>query len=277
MLETLERFLIDNTTPELKDSIKAAHEILERINVPELDNIFEAHLMTSDAFGEDITMNTIFESTRTLLHDVLKQHTITMDEDTPLDTLTKTVSCLVRVDDYEDRQSVINLCLAEMRPEEAIADILSLTSGWPVEEFLLHIQVASPSLITRIKELMTNVPLPEHDDPATQELRDKIVRDYRYFINMCEGITLLSHDMIKDGMAVGYPFLTYAEQVGRGLEGMYPVRAAQELIGMAILSRDGNANPRTMIIANLENYVASASYATKILIEVDKILNHYKP
>lgn len=277
MLDTVKQFLVDNTTPELTDSIKAAHDILERINYPDLDATFESIIVMADDNDAGSTMDQIFDTAHTLLENVLRQHAVNVSYDASLDILIKMVETIVIVEDFEDKQAIIDLCLMDRGPAEITAEILALVSGSAVEEFVTAIDYVSPALVERIGKLMQASPLPDSDDKAVQELRQKLLNNHRYFVNQQMGQPLLVTDMLKDGVAVGYPFAVYIEQIGRGLEGMLPLRAAQELVAMAIISRDASDNPRLAITNNLEHFVASPAYATKILIEVDALLTQYKP
>lgn len=276
MLQILEQFLIDSTTPELKDELKAAHELMEQIAIPDLNETFEAFLMTDEMFDSGATLQAIFESTTALLHSAIKQHTITMDVDTPLSILTTTLKAMVMLPDWEDKATIINMCDGEANPIDAIATILAFVSGLQEETFLLHIESVSPNLIAGIERMANTIPEIETDAIA-QEARTKLRERFAYFLNFIQQEPLLITEFIKDGMAIGYPFAQYADLIGNGFEGMYPERAVKELVGMALVSSDGSADPRTMIVTNLEHYVSSTHYATKLVVALDKLLINFRP
>lgn len=276
MIEILDQFLSDNTSPELKEDLSAAYEILERLNLPRLDTDFEALLMVDEMYNTGDTMQAINDELVAKLQMVLKQHTIIYDESTPMVILTKSLQVLMRIAEFEDKNALIALCDTTLSPNEVICEICALVGGHHMEEFLPWVQECGVTLIEKIRKLASINAVPE-SDATGQEYRQKFIDNIKHYLFYLMEPNLLIAQFLKDGMAVGYSFETYAEQVGRGFEGMYPDRAAQELVGMAIVSSDGSSNPRAIISEQLEHYVSSVSYTTKIIIEVDKILAGYKP
>ncbi len=77
---------------------------------------------------------------------------------------------------------------------------------------------------------------------------------------------------VKDGMPVGYPFKLYADYVGRNFEQWPADRVAHEMYAMALCSVDGMNNPRAVIGAQINNYIADTSLITKVDIIVNDLM-----
>lgn len=272
MQDVLSDYLNDAATPEMRDALVAAHNSLERMSLPNYEEGFIDLLMIDDETDEGGTLESIVKLTKSLQFQILQQHEIVLNEDTTLDMLTLFINGILDITEYDDKIIVRDTASLGGLPEEVLAELMALVSGRTVEELLFEISHVSASLIARIKEMVSDA-----QPPAMTEDEQVQVQQHLTLLNrLCGLANTRELDVVKmitkANVSVGMPFAVYADAIGRNLEAMSPVKAANELLGMALISSDGWQTPRAVIKENIEHYISNIDNITKIDIEIGKLL-----
>jgi hypothetical protein len=274
MLDIMKQFLAGNATPALQDAIKDAYTILERCNAGDIDFSFEDMLMIDDIVDAGTTIGKMTHFITDLQHGILGTFGVEVDAELTIADLTMFIRAILDIEDYEDSEALVRITMGELRPDESFAEIVALMSHHNADELLYKIERVDASLIRRIQDVASAT----DDELVTDEerlQRSKYVHMLRRFCHYINSRQLTVVDMIRDGIAVGYPFSVYADQIGRAFEGIVPEHVAKEMIAMALVSSDGINNPTSTIKAHLENYVADLNTITKIDIEVKRLLQGF--
>ena len=272
MFEELRIFLIDNVSPEVYDLINQAFEIFDDIYPPNLRDRFEEILYTQDESLVDTGTPAlaVVALTRQYLLNILKEHSITLNEDIDLNRLVKFVQALLDIQEYEDHETIINILNLDIDKEEKFAEIISLVTEFDASELLLEIEAISSSLLDRIREHIKTEPQNSViEETVDYSLYVKNLLEYREFV---KHEPLKIFDLIIDGLKPGYPFEIYGNIIGREFEAMDSLAAAKELLGMALISADGNGNPKSKIAEHIDKYVADFRKITQIDIKITDLL-----
>lgn len=271
MLDILQQYLIDCAAPEMKDVLVHAIEGLDDMGLTDIYPEYEMILMLDDTVEPGETLDAIIHLTSLYQKRLLAQHTISLSEEAPMSAATDILNAILRIPDFEDKHALINIVSSEKMATESFADILALVTGQPPEKYLVHLHNVGAVLLRRIREkaeeeVKNTSTVEENTDHA------EYIHRFKFYLNTIAEQPLLITDMLKANMSVGYPYTQYADLIGRDFEGMYPERAAMEMVGMAIVSSDGKHNIRNTIVSNLEHYITSVQVMTKILMAVDKLI-----
>jgi hypothetical protein len=272
MLDVLQTYLDDAATPEMRDSLVAAHNTLERVGLSNYEQGFEELLMIDGDTDHGGTIDSICELTKQLLFQALKQHTVLLTTEATVDTAVMFVNGILDLQDYSDIHTVYNIANQPGLPEEVFAELMRLVTPKNTDELLYEIQSVNALLIDRVKEMAS--PL-SGEDPDT----DHLIWEQKHITYLNRFLILAGTDQLhvikaikEDGLNVGYPFAVYIKLLGRDLENMSPAQAARELLAMAYISSDGMETPQIVIKANVDNYISHIDAITKIDIEIGKLL-----
>lgn len=272
MQVVLATYLNEAATPEMRDAIVAAHSSLERMSLPNYEEGFDELLMIDEETDEGGTLESIVNLTKSLQHDILKQHAVVLNQDATLDMLTLFINGILDITNYEDMKAVFDTATLDGLPEEVFAELMALVTGKTVDELMFEMISVDRSLLNRIKEMATPQEMPELDDADLVE-KQKRIDIFVRFVGLAGTKELDVVKMITtDGASIGMPFAVYAGVLGRNLEAMSPTKAARELLGMALISSDGLQNPRSIIQENIDHYISNIDNITKIDVEIDNLL-----
>lgn len=271
MLDMLNSYLGVAATPELHDVLRRADTAMKKISNYDFDSYYFELMMTDDTRDEGETLAAIIQGSRSFMHQLLVEHGVTMMADTPLEMLSKLLEGIVELPTYGNVDEIHAIINSNHSPIETFSELMTVLTGVVTEDIMVHSQDISTSLIRRILTLTTK----KEETTITEEevlVRDKHVKKLKEFSGYIQREQLTMIDMVKEGMPVGYPFKVYADFIGRRLEQMTPERIAHELYAMALCSVDGINNPRAIIGANINNYIADISLITKVDIIVNDLM-----
>jgi hypothetical protein len=275
MLDTLREYLKDATGPDMYDMLRDAHESLEHIGAYDNTDVFDDILMVDDMADSGETVSAIIATTLQMQLEVLAGHGITMTDDARVQDATRLINGIVSINSYDNAEQLMGTAALEMNSHECFAEVVALVAGEQVEDIMITLSTVNPALIIRIREIATKAEetrMSEEERSLHQRHVDEFVR----FTNYINNDNLRVCAMLKNGVGPGFPFLVYANLIGRDLEVMPAEKAAHELIGMAIISADGLLSPRSVINSNIERFVADLDQITKITVIANDILLRMK-
>ena len=266
MLDVLNDYLKETTTPELREMVESAHASFERIGLEHFNDGFEQILMLDGDTDHGGTVTSVVDLTDQLLRQLLLEHEVVVGPDTSIDIMTAMVNGLLDLQDYEIKEDILRIADMASNPVEKFVELLTLVTPYAVEELLLDVESVGASLITRLREMYDRgtEEINEEEQTRLQQYIDRFTAFQRYLHSPKLHIV----EMLKDGMQPGYPFITYAALIGRELESMQPERAAQELLSIALVSSDGHDNPRAIIQNNIDHFIADLNKVTKIDVKI---------
>lgn len=278
MLDILRDYLVDATSPEIVDQIEKAHDAFDRIGLQDYAPGFEQLLMTNDDADESDTLGGIIDLTKRLANQILQQHSIMASDQASVTVLTEFIEALVELQQASDHiPEILKICAQQHDPEELFAELVALVGTNEAEHYLVELEHVSRALINRIAELARSQEFATvEEDEGEREFREERISKFNKFMHFILDPELAISRIAQMDIDAGYPFIVYANMVGREFEGLEPEVAAQNLIGMALLSGDGFQTPTVVIKANLENLVSDVDMITKIDIAVSDLLVRFQ-
>ena len=267
MLALLDDYLSDATTPEIKSMIVSANDVFDRLGYELPDSRYEEIIMMADVMEMGEPISQMLNFTKDQIEELLKLHNVTISDDVDLVTMTKLMDGLLDLIQYDNVQELMDTMSVGESSEETFAELLILTTDFSIEEILMAVEEVNPYLFNQLKETVGQPALESEPVDPTDYI--KRLTEFCTF-RMNPELEILG--FISQGLALGYDFVTYANLIGRNFEEMSVEKIADELIAIAIISSDGHSNPRSVISANLEHYIADANKITKIDILVSDLL-----
>jgi hypothetical protein len=271
MIDILRDYLTGAASPEFVQTIDDAHAAIDTFELPDYSDAFVEILMMDDEVDQGQTVQQIYDKTRDIQLVLLKALGVTPADEARVDHLTVLLNGLQAIETFQDPHSILQHCALEMQPEELLAEVLSLTTHLAPEELLVDLHEVSQMTIQKIIEIAARQQ--EAQEPEDHvAVRQKYVDAYQRFRNLVGGTDLVLDQYFAGGMDVGYPFLIYANLVGRALEGMPVANIAANLVSMALVSTDGYENPRSVIQAHIEQFINDLDILTKADIAIGDLL-----
>lgn len=271
MLDLIQQFVRDNTTPELAQSINDAYTVLLAMGADNLNAPLEEIVMLDDVSDAHSAIGKMVTLLKEAQEDLLTSHEITLNDDTSLETRTLFLRGLLTLPEYEDVSTIGQVLAIEQERAETLSQLLSLVTAKTTDELLAYVTDVGQSLLTRLGEL-TGV---QEGEIITEEERTEREHHLHLINRFCHYTRSRQYHLIEllaNGMAVGYPYTVYADLVGREFEGIVAEQIAKEMLLMALASSDGCKNPRTVIKPNMERYIASMNVITRVDIELNRLL-----
>jgi hypothetical protein len=270
MLDILHDYLNDAVAPEAVQVITSAHDTFEQIGLENYESAFEEILMLDSQVDVGETVNAVVSLTQQLQQKILLEHGVVLTNDATIAVGNAFISGLLQIQEYDDLVQLQQVLSSDGSPEEILAMVLDLVSERDADDLMTHIETVSPFLLTKLKDYArTNEKLLDDDDPA-----DKVVyvAAFNRFYAYIKASSLLTLNLLVNGVGPGFPFMVYAKALSTQLDSLTPKQAAQELVAMALLSSDGIDNPRAVIQANIEHLISDVDRITRIDVVVSELL-----
>jgi hypothetical protein len=283
MLDILDAHLSDAATAEVKDAIERAHQVFERIELPDWERRYEELLALDDTQDASMTVQAVVLLTRALQDEILAQHMVKLSADADMDTCTHFIEALMLLPEYEDRATIQRTLLLEVSSEEIMAELCALVTPIAVDNWMVVIEEVSNTTIVALRELAKEIVSTQGSGMTNGQMRsqriDALVRLASFSTNLLPGAAPTAGtssfkvvQLINSGLDIGYPFKVYADRIGHDFEALKPLEAANELLAMCLVSEDGFDDPITMIKSTLESFISSPDAATKVLVHVTDLV-----
>jgi hypothetical protein len=274
MLDILRDYLVEATSPENVDAIEKAHEAFDRIGLQDYTPGFEQLLMINDESDEGDTLGGIVDLTKKLGDQILQQHSIRVLDECTIATRTEFIDALVELQQAGDHvPDILKICAQQHSPEELFSELVALVGTHEAEHYLVDLEYVSQALIDRIKDVVEHMEFSTtEEDDSEREFREERIAKFNKFMHFILDPELAISKIAHQGIDAGYPFVLYANLVGRDFEGMDPIVVAQNLIGMAFYSGDGFGQPMQTIKEHIDALVSDVDAITRIDIAVSDLL-----
>jgi hypothetical protein len=271
MIEILRDYLAQAASPGFMQVIEEAHAVLDEFGVEDYSDIFVQILMMDDVVDSGQTVQDVYDATHDLQMGLLRALGVTVTDDVRMEQLTIMLRGLKAIESFHDPNAILRHCELESHPEELLADVLGLTTGTPAEELLIDIHGVDQPTIQRIIEVAVLRAEDMTPDDARAD-RTPYIEAWKRFRAHALAQPVLLERFLADGLDVGYPFTLYVNMIGPELETL-PVQAiAANLVSMALVSSDGNSNPRSVISAHTDALLHDLDLVTKVTLAANDLL-----
>jgi hypothetical protein len=270
MLDILRDYLTGKVTAELFDVLDKSHNTFLRIGLLNTDSEFEDLLMTSDNADANDVVDSVYRMTKLYQKDILNNLGVVVTNEITMKLADSIICGLLDLQDIE--KSFANNITPAMngKPEEVLAEVLSFVCVEDELEILDVLETVSRFAIAKINEVLSSKRILDSNMLLVSRA-DRITQFNKFSLFFGSPLSLVK-GLIQQGVSVGYPFTIYIERLGKELEKLEPKLAAMELILMAVVSSDGNENPRSIIKQHIDKYITDIEVITKIDIAVTDYL-----
>jgi hypothetical protein len=263
MLDALQNYLTDAASPQLVTVLTNAQNLFDRLGMEAHDEAFLELLMADDEADAGETLAGVIALTDRLLVAVLGQHGILVADEATTQQMVDLVRVLLDIPGWEDQHGLLVVAQQPKATIERLAELVEVVNGAPAETVMPTLDSASATLLTKIASLCAQN-LIDEDEEDVLGFRQSRLDAYRAFVDQQMLKDTLIQTLIANGMTAGYPFKLYVDQIGRDIESLPALGAAQELVGMALLSSDGYTHPDAAIGPQLEFLIADPDQRTKV-------------
>ncbi|WP_233874715.1 hypothetical protein [Paraburkholderia adhaesiva] len=270
MIDIMRDYLAQATSPEFTQMIGEAHAVFDAFGVEDYADIFVQILMMDDVVDRGQSVQDVYDATRDLQVGLLRALGVTVSNEARVDELTGLLRGLKAVETFDDPHAILRHCELELHPEELFAEVLGLTTGIPAEALVIELHAVDQAVIQRIIEVaMTRI---EEQAPVDRQEKVPYIEAWKRFTELADTPPVLLARFFADGLDVGYPFMLYVNMIGPEIETLPPGTIAADLVAMALISRDGNANPRGVIAEHIDTLLRDLSLITKVTVAANDLL-----
>ena len=271
MIDILRDYLAQASSPEFVRTIDEAHAVFDEFCLEDYSDIFVQILMMDDVVDRGQSVQDVYDATHDLQVGLLRALGVTVSDEARVDHLSVLLRGLKAIENFHDPAAILQHCELESHPEELLAEVLGLTTGTPAEELLVDIHGVDQPAIQRIVE----VAIAQNEDQTREDARPdraRYVEAWNHFREFTGSPPVLLERFFADGLDVGYPFILYVNMIGPELETLPPGVIAANLVAMALISSDGNGNPRSVISTHIETLLHDLDLITKVTVAANDLL-----
>lgn len=270
MLDILDDYLSGATTPELKESIRRAHELFDEYGLDTYERDFEEILLTGDNADTGVTVDSIYNLTRSLQFKILEAHQLVIDEDAAPSVLNIFLEGIKKIPDYDDPDTLYGILAQPVDPMELIAECIGLVTGHSVDWLHTKVDNCGQQLLVEIVRNLDQ----RHFNVSAEEmvLKAKLVQRYQRFLMIADIKQLKIAYLLEHGLDVGHKVMVYLNLIGPDFEEMEATYVANELVACCTISSDATDNPRAAVTAHLEKFISDMNTITKVDLAVGELL-----
>lgn len=184
MFETLSAYLDGRASPEQKALLLNACRILVEAGYDEHVSTLYQNVVTADLADTDIYQTTVEVYMVPLYRRKLAEFGVITSDYAQLEILGSIMEALNRIDNWDDAETLNDMCANDEGPNEALSDLLGLVGEHSSEEYLAALESVSPDLMTRITEV-TDAAIEgqiQTDPQEVQSARERVVARLRKFL-----------------------------------------------------------------------------------------------
>lgn len=270
MLDILDDYLSDAASPELKESIRAAHELFDRYGLETYEQGFEEILLTDDQVDTGKTLHDIYDLTRSLQFKILAEHQLVIDEDAAPSVLNVFLDALKRLENYDNPDAIFGILAQPKDSEELISECVAQVCGLDASQVHKHVTSCGQALLQAIVRGLDQTHFAQSDEEIVSK-RERVER-YKRFIQVADIKQLKVAYLLEHGMDVGHAVRVYLNIIGNDFDEMEARYIANELVAMCLISSDASDNPRAAVSQYLEQYVSDLDKLTKVDLAVGELL-----
>ena len=206
MFDTLTTYLESKVSLEKIALYSACYNNLEKFQVPEFDQILDNLVMEglSGLKDTNATVDEIDVFFNTALHDVLNQHGVVLNEETPLELINLIVSSMLDLIEYENTDEIERTLKTELDSAEIFCELIHLVMYKTVDELMPYVDSVDVSLFSK---LLLHIQNKEQEKSTESTLtvteREKRISALKDLINTTQNYDLLVIDLLGSGMDVG--------------------------------------------------------------------------
>lgn len=265
----IEAFLDSVATLEYKDQISRIFDMFE---LAEISNYEDSYLMLISRTEKDPTQ--LLQEFDLITHDLidaqLLDHGIKVLPEAPILVKLTLYQAIWMVQSYDDPEEVFRILDDCDNSEEALAELAKMVLNADREDLLLYIEGVNPKLMTDLRELLNERKTTTVSDNNNREI---YAENLTKFIRLIGHQNLLLMDVLIQGLDVGFDAQVYLDILGSKIDALSDEKVAQEMIAIALVSRDNSGKSLEFVRGRTGEYVHDVNRYPKIDKEVVSLLS----
>lgn len=174
MFEMLDGYLEATVTPEQRRVCLEACQALVDAGIEEHAALIENELAVVETQNGDALIAVVEGLLIPLYRNLLGEYGVRLIEEATLSQHVDVFKALNQIENYDDSETVYQLCDSPEGSEAALADVLALIGGQSTFDYLQQLAYVSPSLLERIQELHRTEALPASETPQVERARRRL-------------------------------------------------------------------------------------------------------
>jgi hypothetical protein len=273
VFEELQIYLKHTTSPEHASIFINACKTLEENGIRSVGDYLEEFMATMNTRSTDETLQQLNNLLITQYEIALNQFGIFLvQEELRLKTLTGILDGVIKIENYDNPMTIMDICQSDSDPEEKLVEILELTTSLKWDDFLNQIEGVNTNLIERIIETL---PIIEENEevPKTETF---ILNRVKRLMELYPKLWMLEE--VDEGCIIGQDIKPYIDKFDKRLEENTIEnkpsvnQIAVEYLGYILLSNVPNEKIADVGKELLEESISDAVLLSKVSLEIDKIL-----
>jgi len=204
MQQRLRQVLNGLATPEQIQLLCEACEVLEELNFRDHEFAIEQLISKPDMVPGELAFQLIEDVFKPTFAEYLQAMGVKLVEDATLSQYKSALFWISRIENFEDQEAINGIASSDESSEDNLAEILSVVSAEPSDNFILMFDSVSDALLTRIAELSEGKEVPVLVDVS--EFNRAKARTVKYFDWLMERVPEFVGKYIKpDDLKLGLP------------------------------------------------------------------------
>lgn len=272
----LRNYLTLSTDQDTVDIFDDAIDVIERYDIPDYMDLFD-QVYGEASYLSDVEVVDGFKNTlSSILSTIISQHGIELKDDVLISEKIAISLGLYRLNDYEDRSSMLLILETEQSPQETLSELLSLVSEYAIEKILSLLESVSPFFISNLRSIIVT---PETNKLEPVEETRQQIEDYSKFKNKFGQPILWSDKYFSHVEAIGLPYSVYMNiYVNEKQESFTELQLpliAKDIVSIACLSEETVSKAKEIVQEYSDRIYSDLNLITKLDMAVTKTLMEF--
>ena len=271
MEELILSFLSFHIVPEQQEHVFDSLDVIEQFGYQDTTDYLNNIIQSVESNGYLFVVDEIIALINSRLSAILQSLGITVDEEVNYIQKKDLIVHLLALDNLDDTEGALEILNSYSDTNEALAELLEYITSIPAEEYLIQLDVVSPAIITKLRELYNTTKdiIVEEDDQA-QLLATKVMlfRKWRDFTH--DEFGLLT-EYFRKQFPFLLPFEVYMEELAKVQNDTSPFEDISLAVISIALVCDSDKDPITTIKERIELLDPNIGIANRIEVQCRQV------
>lgn len=271
MEELILSFLSFHIVPEQQEHVFDSLDVIEQFGYQDTTDYLNNIIQSVESNGYLFVVDEIIALINSRLSAILQSLGITVDEEVNYIQKKDLIVHLLELENLDDTEGALEILNSYSDTNEALAELLEYITSIPAEEYLIQLDVVSPTIITKLRELYNTTKdiIVEEDDQA-QLLATKVMlfRKWRDFTH--DEFGLLT-EYFRKQFPFLLPFEVYMEELAKVQNDTSPFEDISLAVISIALVCDSDKDPITTIKERIELLDPNIGIANRIEVQCRQV------
>lgn len=271
MEELILSFLSFHIVPEQQEHVFDSLDVIEQFGYQDTTDYLNNIIQSVESNGYLFVVDEIIALINSRLSAILQSLGITVDEEVNYIQKKDLIVHLLELENLDDTEGALEILNSYSDTNEALAELLEYITSIPAEEYLIQLDVVSPAIITKLRELYnTTKDIIVEEDDQEQLLATKVMlfRKWRDFTH--DEFGLLT-EYFRKQFPFLLPFEVYMEELAKVQNDTSPFEDISLAVISIALVCDSDKDPITTIKERIELLDPNIGIANRIEVQCRQV------